>query len=382
MRGLFRVRAAALSAVVLAAASALLLASAPVAAAKQNDQLAAFHARLPIHVKRHSSGGPIGLSPAAIKAAYNLTNAGNGSGTIAIVDAYDSPTVQADLNTFSAQYGLPQCTNANPCFEKHRMANRIKADSGWALEASLDTQWAHAIAPGAKILLVESRTASGQDLLSAVNYARSRADVVAISMSWGGSEFSAEASYDGYFTSGYGATFFASSGDNGTGVSWPAVSPNVVGVGGTTLNYSGNTLVSETAWSGSGGGVSQYESMPAFQSTYGVLTLTGKRTVPDVSYDADPESGVSVYDSTSFQGQSGWFRVGGTSAGAPQWAAIRAIGKSLNNSKLYYDGLLANNSTYLRDVITGTNGTCAVYCTAAGGYDMVTGLGSPLTTIY
>jgi subtilase family serine protease len=359
---------------------AILLTATKVLAAKPLDN---FEGHPPIHVKRHSSSGPVGLDPATIKSIYNLSSAGAGSGTIAIIDAYDSPTIQNDLNVFSAQFGLPQCSTSNPCFEKHTMAPRSRVNSGWALEASLDTQWAHAIAPGAKILLVEAKSASGTDLINAVNYARSRSDVVAVSMSWGGGEFSSEASYDSSFTSSHGASFFASSGDSGSGVEWPAVSPNVIAVGGTTLNLSSTkTLLSETAWSGSGGGVSLYEPLPSFQSTYGVSGTSGKRAVPDVSYDADPSSGVAVYDSTSYQGQLGWFQVGGTSAGAPQWAAIKALGNSAYVARLYQDAKLSNSSSYFRDITSGSNGTCGTFCAAVTGYDMVTGLGSPLTTAY
>jgi subtilase family serine protease len=360
--------------------AATLFSGAGVLAAKPLDN---FQGHPPFHVKHHSTGGPVGLDPATIKSIYNLANAGAGHGTIAIVDAYDSPTAQSDLNTFSAQFGLPQCTSANPCFEKHKMTPSIRANSGWALEASLDTQWAHAIAPGAKILLVEARTASGNDLLNAVNYARNRSDVVAISMSWGGGEFSSEASYNSYFLSAYGASFFASSGDSGSGVSWPAVSPNVIGVGGTTLSLStAKTLLSEVAWSGSGGGVSLYEPQPSYQATVDIPSSNGKRVVPDVAYNADPNSGVAVYDSTAYQGQSGWFQVGGTSAGAPQWAAIKAIGGNAYNPRLYQDAKLPNSSSFFRDIISGNNGSCGVACTASSGYDMVTGLGSPVTTSF
>lgn len=359
--------------------AAFIFTATKVLAAKPLDN---FQGHPPFHVGRHSTSAPVGLSPSTIKSAYNLTSAGNGSGTIAIVDAYDAPSAQSDLNTFSSQYGLPVCNSANPCFEKHVMAPRLKANSGWALEASLDTQWAHAIAPGAKILLVEAKSSSGTDLLNAVNYARGRTDVVAVSMSWGGGEFSSEASYDSYFTSSFGARFFASSGDSGTGAEWPAVSPNIVGVGGTTLNLSSGTFVSETAWNGSGGGVSVYENQPSYQATYGVTGSNGKRAVPDVSYDADPASGVSVYDSTSYQGQSGWFQVGGTSAGAPQWAGIQALGKSVSSAQIYQDAKLSTASSFLRDITSGINGTCGAVCTATTGYDMVTGLGSPLTASF
>jgi subtilase family serine protease len=326
------------------------------------------------HIRQGATSGPTGLSPTQIRGAYNLPSTG-GSGTIAIVDAYNDPTVQNDLSAFSSQFGLP-----NASFEKHTMSSGIPTDGGWALEISLDVQWAHAIAPNAKILLVEATSNGLTDLLAAVDYARSRSDVVAVSMSWGGSEFSTESSYDSYFTSSYGASFFASSGDNGAGVSWPAVSAKVVGVGGTTLTFTGGGAVSsETAWSGSGGGISAYLAEPSYQVTYGVPGANGKRAVPDVSYDADPNSGVSVYDSTPYppSGSTGWYQVGGTSAGSPQWAAIQSLGLSATNNNFYIDAKSARYSSYFRDITSGSNGH-----PAAIGYDLVTGLGSPLTTNY
>jgi subtilase family serine protease len=324
-----------------------------------------------IHIRRAQTTSPTGLSPAQIRTAYNLPSTG-GSGTIAIVDAFDDPTALSDLNVFSSQFGLP-----TPNFEKHPMSSGIPTDGGWALEISLDVQWAHAIAPSAKILLVEAASNSFSDLLAAIDYARSRSDVVAISMSWGGSEFSGESSYDSYFTSSYGATFFASSGDNGAGVSWPAVSANVIGVGGTTLTFTGGTVSSETAWSGSGGGISAYVTEPSYQVSYGVTVTNGYRGVPDVSYDADPFSGVSVYDSTPYSGSTGWWQVGGTSAGSPQWAAIQSLGLSATNNNFYADAKLASYPSYFRDITSGSNGYPATI-----GYDLITGLGSPLTTNY
>ncbi len=345
-----------------------------------DPRLEDLEAHPPHHVHGNATAAPTGLSPVKVRAIYGLPATG-GSGTIAIVDAYDDPTAESDLNVFSTQYGLPSCTTANGCFEKKKMANNVRTDAGWALEISLDVQWAHAIAPGAKVLLVEARSASGNDLLAAVDYARSRADVVAVSMSWGGNEFSSEAASDYHFTSSYGAVFFASSGDNGTGPIWPSISPNVVAVGGTTLAFNPDgSLASETAWSGSGGGASLYEALPSYQSGFG---LTGtKRLVPDVSYDADPASGFSVYDSTNYQGQKGWYRVGGTSAGAPQWAAIQSLGLATGNPRFYADASGPTPTAYFRDVTSGTNGTCGAVCTAGPGYDTVTGLGSPVTTAF
>jgi len=350
--------------------------------AQADKPLDNFQGKPPFHVKKNVTNSPTGLSPAQIKTIYHLPSSG-GSKTIAIIDAYDYPTAGNDLNVFSGQFSLPSCTTTNGCFEKHKMSSRLRSDSGWALEEALDTQWAHAIAPSAKILLVEARSASGTDLLNAVNYARLRSDVIAISMSWGGSEFSSESLYDNYFTSPFGATFFASSGDSGTGVQWPAVSQNVIGVGGTTLNLDSNgNFLSETGWSGSGGGLSSFETEPGYQTTYGVPNANGRRAVPDISYEADPNSGVSVYDTTSYQGQTGWFQIGGTSVGAPQWAAIKSVGNSVTNNKLYHDAASPNNANYLRDITSGTNGACGFYCTAITGYDYVTGLGSPLTTTF
>jgi len=358
-----------------------------VSAVRRDPALDAFMARNPIRVHpdgRPSGGGtitnptPTGLSPASIRAAYGLPASG-GFGTIAIVDAYDNPKAESDLNVFSAYYGLPACTTANGCFEKHKMAAKIRGDQGWGLEIALDVQVAHAIAPDAKILLVEAKSNSGTDLLAAVDYARNRADVVAISMSWGGGEFSGEASYDSSFTSAYGATFFAASGDDGTGVIWPSSSPNVVAVGGTTLIFSGGVLTAEVAWGGSGGGVSAYQPAPSYQTDFG---MTGNRAIPDVSGNADPASGYSVYDSYGYSGQTGWFRVGGTSGSTPLWAGIKALGLSADHAKFYQDAAGPDYGLYFRDIMSGTNGACGALCGAAPGYDHVTGLGSPLTTVY
>ena len=213
---------------------------------------------------------PNALTPTQIRSAYGLPSAGGAGTTIAIVDAYDDPNVLNDLTVFSTQYGLLPIS-----FVEHKMATTISVDTGWALETSLDVQWAHAIAPNATILLVEARSNSLSDLLAAVNYATSQPNVVAVSMSWGGSEFSTETLYDSYFSSS-GITFFASSGDSGAGVIWPSSSPNVVAVGGTTLKFVSGSVV-ETGWSGSGGGVSRYEPKPAYQTNFGVSSSMTRR---------------------------------------------------------------------------------------------------------
>ena len=215
--------------------------------------------------------------------------------------------------------------------------------------------------------------------------------------------FSGESLYDYHFSGPAGTptevTFTAASGDSGTGVLWPAASPYVVGVGGTTLHLDNNGNVTEAAWSGSGGGISAYESEPTYQTSYGVLG-GGRRGVPDVSYVADPNTGVEVYDSTPYNGQIGWFQVGGTSVGSPQWAALavladqaRAAGSpprpslytTQSSSPFYYAATdtVTNPNAYAsnyRDITTGSNGGkhCQT-CSATVGYDFVTGLGSPLS---
>ncbi len=304
-----------------------------------------------------------GYNVSQIRAAYSLPSSGGAGTTIAIVNAYDVPSILSDLTIFSAQFNLPIPNSTN--FEVVKMNQSIVPNSNWTTETCLDVEWAHAIAPDAKILLVEAVNNTDDSLLSAVDYARSRSDVVAVSMSWGGPEYIGETLDDSHFTSVYGAVFFASSGDDGAGVIWPASSANVISVGGTTLNNP-TGAVSETAWSGSGGGVSSYEPKPSYQTSYGLTAA--KRSVPDVSYNADPSTGVRVY--CNYQ----WTYVGGTSAGAPQWAAIQALGRSATNTNLYQKAK-TSYSSYFRDITSGSNG---LY-TAKVGYDTVTGLGSPLT---
>ncbi len=321
------------------------------------------------HIKPQLSAAQIVYYPVDIKTAYGLPATG-GSGTIAIVDAYDNPNIASDLATFSTYNNLP---SAN--FQKVKMSSFISGNTNWGMEEALDVEWAHAIAPQAKILLVEARTASLSDLLSAVNYARNQPDVVAISMSWGGSEFSGQTAYNSYFTSNYGAVFFASSGDSGGVISWPSSSANVISVGGTSLTNGASGYI-ETVWSGSGGGVSAYEPAPSYQVKALSDAKLGSqyRATPDVSYNADPSTGFAVYD--TYMSTPGWYVVGGTSAGAPQWAAIQALGKSVTSTNLYNSYASASYSAIFRDVTFGSSGSY----TANPKYDLCTGIGSPLTT--
>src|SRR6266542_1497791 len=329
------------------------------------------YANHPLRVRPGASTSPTGLSPATIKSVYNFPTsltAGTGK-TIAIVDAFDDPTAESDLAVFSSQYGLPACTTANGCFSKVNQTGGTsypRKDSGWALEISLDVQWAHAIAPGAHILLVEASSNSFANLLVAEDYAKTHATYV--SNSWGGSEFSSENSYDSHFAQS-GVSFFVSSGDAGLPAEYPSASPNVISVGGTTLHFSGGDFTSETGWSSGGGGCSSYETATSAQSAfsgYGQVGCAGKRATPDVSLDADPASGVSVYDSTRYQGQQGWFTIGGTSASSPMWAGRAAVAGAVVNAAYVY----GSNITY-RDITVGNNGaSCLV------GFDLCSGRGS------
>jgi len=326
------------------------------------------------------------LTPGAIRTAYGYdllpaTITGLGQ-TIAIIDAYDAPNIAKDLDLFDQTYswttGGPslytQFGSSASFFTKATQTTHISANVGWAQEISLDVQWAHAIAPAAKIMLVEAKSNSISDLLIAVDYASTHGATV-VSMSWGAGEFSGESAYDSHFNHA-GVTYVASSGDVGGVTQWPAVSPYVVSVGGTALQVdaSGN-YVSESAWTGSGGGISAFVSKPSYQST--VTISSTMRTTPDLAYNADPNTGFAVYDSY-FAG--GWGQYGGTSAGAPQIAGMIALanqlrgvsGSSADTLQALYN--LGSGSTNFRDV---TSGNTSSTISAAPGYDLATGLGTP-----
>jgi subtilisin-like proprotein convertase family protein len=341
------------------------------------------------------SSTPYGLSPAQVREAYGLNNIsfaygqiqGDGSGqTVAIIVAYHYANLKADLDVFSAQYGLPD----PPSFKQVAQdgtTNYPGSDQGWALETCLDVQWVHAMAPRASIIVVEAVSASTLDMISAAaNWARQQPNVSVVSMSFGAAEFVGQTGYDNTFTTpaGHsGVTFVAATGDTGNPGTYPAFSPNVLAVGGTTLTLDGaNHITDETGWSGSGGGVSQYESQPSYQSSASAPFSTTKRTTPDVAFDANPSAGFSVYNSTNPGGP--WVQVGGTSASAPAWAGLIAVA----NQGRYLAGLtpldgrngvlpeLYASASAFRDIINGSNGSGSDK-SARPGYDMVTGLGSP-----
>src|SRR6266566_23542 len=194
---------------------------------------------------------PAGETPASIRAVYSVPSTG-GAGTIAIVDAFDYPTAENDLGVFSSQFGLPACTTANGCFTKvFAGGSQPRSNCGWGQEAALDIEWAHAMAPSAKIVLVEAASNSFANLFAAVDVATTLAGTKQVSMSWGGSEFSSEASNDVHFLQTPGVVYFASSGDTGGVTIYPSASPYVVAAGGTRVNTnSSGGFLSETGWSG------------------------------------------------------------------------------------------------------------------------------------
>jgi len=337
-----------------------------------------------IHPALSSSGG--GYTPAQIRHAYGidqLSNTGAGQ-TIAIIEAYGGPTISADLTAFDNEYRL----SAPPNLTIHSLGspdnNPSNSDlESWAQETSLDVEWAHALAPDANILLVEARSDNGDDLFSAVQYANAQSPQI-VSMSWGGSEFSSpsESSCDTAYFSHPGTIYLAASGDNGT-VTYPASSPNVIAVGGTSLplDANGNPTGSETAWSdsygSSGGGISSYEAQPSWQTSFGISFSGSKRCVPDVAFDADPNTGVNVYfDGSTFGGSAGWFTTGGTSLSVQCWAAIMALADQ--------DSSITNASQALYR-LAGSQGNFNPYGAfrdiTSGGYDLVTGLGSPVANV-
>jgi subtilase family serine protease len=316
---------------------------------------------------------PSGYGPADLRSAYSLSGTGGAAQTIAIVDAYNDPNAESDLGVYRSQYGLGACTTANGCFRKVSQSGGTsypKASSGWAQEISLDLDMASAICPACHILLVEATSSSLASLGTAVNTA-ARLGATTISNSYGGGESSSEGSWDASYYNHPGIAITASSGDSGYGVQYPAASPYVTAVGGTSLTRASNTRGwSETAWSGAGSGCSAFEPKPSWQADTGC----SRRTVADVSADADPNTGVAVYDTYH---TGGWLVFGGTSVASPIVASVYALAG--NAASVTYGGFPYSHTGSLFDVTSGSNGSCggSYLCTAGSGYDGPTGLGTP-----
>jgi subtilase family serine protease len=331
---------------------------------------------------------PTGYSPAQFHTAYGLPNTSSAAQTIAIVDAYDAPTIAQDLATYSSTFGLPvlpTCSGSitTSCFQKVNQSGNAsplpRKNAGWALEISLDVEIAHAICQNCKILLVEASSNSFTNLATAVNRAATMGANV-ISNSYGGAESSGVSSLASSYNHP-GVAVTVSSGDAGFGVESPASFNTVVAVGGTTLNLTGGgSWSSETVWSGTGSGCSAFFNARSWQPSASGWAATGcgtRRGVVDVAADANPNTGASVYDTTRYQGQSGWFQVGGTSLSAPLIGAVYAL--AANSGSVNYPASLPYAHTAsLHDVTSGSNGSCSTtMCRGAVGYDGPTGVGTP-----
>jgi hypothetical protein len=331
-----------------------------------------------------------GWAPKELREAYGISTTGGSEQTVAIVDAYDDPNVESDMNTYRLKYGIGLCTKENKCFKKVNQKGEEKAYptdkyphvggqiEDWGLEISLDVEMVSAICPECKIMLVEANSDEDSNLFAAENEAASL-DATEISNSWGGSEFPGETSYDSDLNHSE-IPITASAGDDGFGVEYPAASQYVIAVGGTTLKKNAKSTRGweESVWDGTGGGCSAYEPKPEWQHDSGC----GKRTDNDVAAVANNETPVSVYDSYEYKeeggwetGKLGWVLLGGTSVASPLVAGIEAhaVGtvKVMRGEAFYRRGLY--------DVTTGSNGRCGhtYLCEAGEGYDGPTGWGTP-----
>ena len=377
--------------------AALLVVALPMLAQAPTAPAGHAHTNVIVMDSSHPSV-PTGIQPPVFRATYgfnDLPNSGAGV-TIALVDAFKDPNIASDVAFYANYY------HKVPCNFTVVTLGTIEGQ-GWDLEESLDVQQACALAPQANIVLVEAASSSFTDLLNAVAIASQPPyNASVISMSWGGGDFSGENEYDSYFCNivngnNQPVTNVAATGDDGHGggTSYPSTSPCVVAAGGTTLapltsEPGSNTQTldygSESAWSGSGGGIDPYEAEPSWQVTAcAPYSPDGYRCVPDIASDANPNTGVPVYDTYSY---GGWVQVGGTSVATPDWASFFTLVNSqpvLNGAStlsmadpdLY--SLAYNSSDYamdFHDITVGNNGGCGLDCDTETGYDLVTGWGS------
>jgi subtilase family serine protease len=341
------------------------------------------------------TAAPTGYSPAQLQDAYKLTAAvaaGKGAGeTVAIVDAYDDPNAEADLAVYRSTFGLKPCTTADGCFTKESETGSTTAlpaaNGSWSVEISLDLDMVSAACPGCRILLVEATQPSLADLAAAENLAAGTAGVVAVSNSWAGAESGVDYQYASAFDHP-GVAITVSSGDSGYQLqaAFPGTLSTVISVGGTELDPAPGTARgwSETAWNtagqdgaAAGAWCSAWVDRPAWQRQ----TVCSGRTSSDVSADADPYTGPSIYDSVPYQGTVyGWLRGGGTSAAAPFIAAVYALAG--NTASIDDASRLYTRHRDLFDVSSGNDvmiDSCrqSLICNAVKGYDAVTGNGTP-----
>ena len=318
------------------------------------------------------TGLPAGYGPADLQLAYQVSGVSSNA-TIVIVDAYGYDSAEQDLAVYRSTYNLPPCTTANGCFRKLNQrgvaGSYPNQNTGWAQESALDLDMASAMCPTCKIVLVEADSPTYGNLAAAESTASAVAGVRAISNSYGGGE-AGSASYEPAYNHP-GVAITVSSGDSGYGVQFPASSPHVTAVGGTSLRRDGSARgFSESAWSGAGSGCSGVYAKPGWQGD----PNCNNRTVADVSAIADPNTGVAVYGPARGP-KSGWLVFGGTSVAAPLVAGVYAAG----SGTITYGSDPYGHTSALFDVTSGSNGSCAglYLCTAGPAYDGPTGLGTP-----
>ncbi len=319
---------------------------------------------------------PAGYGPSDLRSAYSFPSTTAGSGqTVAIVDAYNDPNAENDVNVYRSQFGIPACTTSNGCFRKVNQngvqGSYPRGNTGWGQEISLDLDMVSAVCPNCHILLVEASSSSNSNLDTAVNTA-AKLGATEISNSYGGSEQNAtNAAYNHP-----GIAITASAGDSGTGPEQPASYATVTAVGGTSLTRASNARGwTETVWSGSGSGCSAYVAKPSWQT--GSVFQCPNRTNNDVSADADPNTGVAVYDSYGSPRNTGWLVFGGTSVASPVIASAYALAG--NAASVTYGSYPYSHASDFNDVTSGSNGTCTYFyvCNAEVGYDGPTGMGTP-----
>lgn len=331
---------------------------------------------------------PSGYGPADLQSAYNVVHTASGitGPTIAIVDAYGYSTAETDLGVYRQQFGLPPCTTTNGCFKKVNetgvQGNYPRNNTGWDQEQALDLDMVSAICPQCHIVLVQASSANDADLATAENTAAAMG-AHAISNSYGGGEKGSQSFESAYNHPGIAIT--ASSGDSGFGVEFPATSPHVTAVGGTSLVRASNARGwTETVWSGAGSGCSAVYGKPSWQHD----PLCGMRMEADVSAVADPSTGVAVYGPSS-AARSAWLVFGGTSVAAPLTAAIYGLnGGGVNFGSNPYASAGSTwpygTNPHLNVVTSGSNGSCGgtYFCTASPSlnYNGPTGLGTPNTS--
>ena len=321
------------------------------------------------------AAAPAGYGPVDLRAAYNLPTSGS-TVTVAVVDAFDNPQAEPDLAVYRSTFGLSPCTTANGCFRKINQYGQASPlpppDTGWAAEISLDLDTVSAVCPTCHLLLVEANDQRTVDFGTAVTQA-ARSGAAVISNSYGGPEDGREAQQDPLYYHP-GIAVVASTGDDGYGPDYPATSPYVLAVGGTTLTRAQNSRGwTESAWRKGGAGCSTDEPRPPVQQA--VNTGCTTRAVADVSAIADPATGIAGYDSYR---QNGWQIFGGTSVAAPLIAGIYGLVGGIA------PGTQAATLAYQRpsafyDITTGGDGPCSdpQLCAAGLGYDQPTGLGTP-----